>query len=93
MIFINMETELLNQIVHSLETWRDPEIVGEEVRAMNDAIEERYSKSLDPIMEALLEIIQTNPNDSDLGSAIRRIYIPLKLQVNGKGNPEGNNNA
>jgi hypothetical protein len=85
-----METELINQIVQSLETWNEPQRVGEEVRAMTDTL---IADQEDEVYFFLLNIIESNPNDYDLGKAIRRIYIPLKTLVNDKGSPERNNEA
>jgi hypothetical protein len=87
-----MDTEIITQIVNSLETWRDAEKVGEEVRAMNDAIINKSINDDDPTLEALITIIENFPNDYDLGKAIRRIYIPLKIMVNDQNNSEGSSN-
>ena len=86
---MNMDTEIINQIVVSLETWvGHPDKVGGEVRPMSDAMIEQNINDIDPIMDALLQIIEQNPNDSDLGKAIRRIYIPLKIIADDKKSPE-----
>lgn len=87
-----MDTEIITQIVNSLETWRDAEKVGEEVRAMNEAIINKSINDDDPTLEALITIIENFPNDYDLGKAIRRIYIPLKIMVNDQNNSEGSSN-
>ena len=77
-----METEILEQVVISIEAWRDFEKVGEEVRAMEDTIREKVENNIDPVMEALLDMIQSNKNDYDLGKILRAIYIPLKIIIN-----------
>jgi len=73
-----METEILEQIVKSLEFWRDFEKVGEEVRSMEDTIRSKVENNIDPVMEALLDIIETHKNDYELGKTIFRIYIPIR---------------
>ena len=73
-----METEILEQIVISLESWKDLNKVGEEVRAMEDTIRSKVEHNIDPVMEALLDIIETHKNDYELGRIIRTIYIPIR---------------
>jgi|LakMenEpi03Aug12_release.lakeMendotaPanAssembly.Ray.scaffolds.fasta_scaffold68022_8 uncharacterized protein Yka (UPF0111/DUF47 family) len=73
-----METEILEQIVISLESWKDLNKVGEEVRAMEDTIRSKVEHNIDPVMEALLDLIQTHKNDYELGRIIRTIYIPIR---------------
>ena len=77
-----METEILEQVVISIEAWRDFEKVGEEVRAMEDTIREKVENNIDPVMEALLDMIQSNKNDYDLGKILRAIYIPIIIILN-----------
>lgn len=74
-----MENEIIQQIVISLESWKDPEIVGEEVRAMRDTILTAIRIDIEPSLEALLDIIDSNDTDYELGRSLRRIYIPLKI--------------
>lgn len=77
-----METEILEQIVISLEFWKDNEKVGEEVRSMEETIRDKFYNNLDPVMDALLEIIEKSENDYQLGKILRTIYIPLKVILN-----------
>ncbi len=77
-----METEILEQIIISLESWKDHEKVGEEVKAMEEAIRDKFHNNLDPVMDALLELIEKSENDYQLGKVLRTIYIPLKVIVN-----------
>lgn len=77
-----METEILEQIVISLESWREHDKVGEEVRAMEETIRDKFHNNLDPVMDALLEIIEKSENDYQLGKILRTIYIPLKVILN-----------
>jgi hypothetical protein len=77
-----METEILEQIIISLEAWNDPIIVGEETRALKAAIYSKVIKDIDPVMDALLEIIETYEDDYDLGKVLRTLYIPIKVMLN-----------
>jgi hypothetical protein len=89
-----MEHEIIDQIVQSLETWNEnPESVGEEVRAMRESIYEKSLDDDDELLYSIYHIIELYSDDYELGRAIRRIYIPLKVMLNDKGSPEGNNNA
>lgn len=75
-----METEIIEQIVISIEAWKDYEKIGEEVRAMEETISKEAENNIDPVMDFLLEII-TKYNDYDLGKILRGVYIPLKLII------------
>jgi hypothetical protein len=77
-----METEILEQIIISIEAWDDLEKIGEEVRPLEDAIRSYTLNDIDPVMEALLEMIQDYPDDYDLGRVIKSIYIPIKVILN-----------
>jgi len=88
-----MELEIISSIVDSLETWKDPSKIGEEVRSMKDAIRQKSENDIDPVMEGLYQMIDLFEDDYQLGKAIRQIYIPLKVIVNDKGYPTGNNEA
>lgn len=88
-----MELEIISSIVDSLETWKDPSKIGEEVRSMKDAIRQKSENDIDPVMEGLYQMIDLFEDDYQLGKAIRKIYIPLKVIVNDKGYPTGNNEA
>jgi hypothetical protein len=77
-----METEILEQIIISLESWNDPVKVGEETRAMRDTIYSKVIKDIDPVMDALLEIIETYEDDEQLGKVLRNLYIPIKVILN-----------
>jgi hypothetical protein len=77
-----METLLIKEIVTSLESWRDHSKIGEEIRAMSEAIEEQALTEIEPLYAHLVQIIYHNDDDEKLGRAFRRIYIPLKLLLN-----------
>jgi methenyltetrahydromethanopterin cyclohydrolase len=76
-----METEIIEQIVISIEAWKDYEKIGEEVRAMEEAISKEAENNVEPVIEFLLEVIRKY-NDYDLGKILRGVYIPLKVIVN-----------
>jgi hypothetical protein len=77
-----METEIIEQVVTSVEFWKDYEKIGEEVRPLEDAIRNQILKEdIDPVMEFLLDVINKYPNDYDLGKIIKSVYIPLKLII------------
>jgi|688.fasta_scaffold309065_2 hypothetical protein len=75
-----METEIIEQVVISIEAWKDYEKIGEEVRAMEETISKEAENNIDPVMDFLLEIIRKY-NDYDLGKILRGVYIPLKLII------------
>jgi methenyltetrahydromethanopterin cyclohydrolase len=75
-----METEIIEQVVISIESWKDYEKIGEEVRAMEEVISKEAENNIDPVMEFLLDIIRKY-NDYDLGKILRGVYIPLKLII------------
>ena len=75
-----METEIIEQVVISIEAWKEYEKIGEEVRAMEETISKEAENNIDPVMDFLLEII-TKYNDYDLGKILRGVYIPLKLII------------
>jgi hypothetical protein len=45
---------------------------------MEDTIRSKVEHNIDPVMEALLDLIQTHKNDYELGRIIRTIYIPIR---------------
>jgi hypothetical protein len=77
-----MYMEILEQIIISIEAWNDPVKVGEETRAMRDTIYSKVIKDIDPLHEALLEIIETYEDDYELGKVLRNLYIPIKVTLN-----------
>lgn len=74
-----METEILEQVIISIEAWNDPIMIGEEIRAMRDTIRSKTIKDIDPVMEALLDIIETYTDDYQLGRIVTALYIPIKV--------------
>jgi hypothetical protein len=75
-----METEIIEQVVISIEAWKEYEKIGEEVRAMEETISKEAENNIDPVMEFLLEVIRKY-DDYDLGKILRAVYIPLKLII------------
>ena len=75
-----METEIIEQVVISIEAWKDYEKIGEEVRAMEEAISKEAENKIEPVIEFLLEVIRKH-NDYDLGKILRAVYIPLKVII------------
>jgi methenyltetrahydromethanopterin cyclohydrolase len=75
-----METEIIEQVVISIEAWKEYEKIGEEVRAMEETISKEAENNIDPVMEFLLEVIRKY-DDYDLGKILRGVYIPLKLII------------
>jgi len=75
-----METEIIEQVVISIEAWKDYEKIGEEVRAMEEAISKEAENNIDPVMDFLLDVIRKY-NDYDLGKILETVYIPLKLMI------------
>ena len=75
-----METEIIEQVVISIESWKEYEKIGEEVRAMEETISEQVQNNIDPVMEFLLDVIRKY-NDYDLGKILRGVYIPLKVII------------
>jgi len=75
-----METEIIEQIVISIEAWKDYEKIGEEVRAMEEAISKEAENKIEPVIEFLLDVIRKY-NDYDLGKILRAVYIPLKVII------------
>lgn len=76
---MSMDRSIIGYIVSSLEAWRENEKVGEEVRAMKDAIELQLINNIDPPLEAVLDLINNYPEDIALGRQLRKVYIPLKV--------------
>jgi methenyltetrahydromethanopterin cyclohydrolase len=75
-----MESEIIEQVVISIEAWKDYEKIGEEVRAMEETISKEAENNIDPVMDFLLEVIRKY-DDYDLGKILRGVYIPLKLII------------
>jgi methenyltetrahydromethanopterin cyclohydrolase len=75
-----MDTEIIEQVVISIEAWKEYEKIGEEVRAMEETISKEAENNIDPVMEFLLEVIRKY-DDYDLGKILRGVYIPLKLII------------
>ena len=75
-----METEIIEQVVISIEAWKDYEKIGEEVRAMEEAISKEAENKIEPVIEFLLDVIRKY-NDYDLGKILRGVYIPLKVII------------
>ena len=75
-----METEIIEQVVISIEAWKEYEKIGEEVRAMEETISKEAENNIDPVMDFLLEVIRKY-DDYDLGKILRGVYIPLKLII------------
>lgn len=82
-----METEILEQVIISIEAWDDDlQTIGEEVRCLEETIRMKTLNNIDPTMEALLDLIVSHPNDYELGRIIRAIYIPIRILLDGKTN-------
>ena len=75
-----MDTEIIEQVIISIEAWKDYEKIGEEVRAMENTISEQLENNNDAILEFLLTIIRTY-DDYTLGKILRGVYIPLKIVI------------
>lgn len=75
-----MDTEIIEQVVISIEAWKDYEKIGEEVRAMEEAISKEAENNIDPVMDFLLDIIRKY-DDYNLGKILETVYIPLKLII------------
>jgi hypothetical protein len=75
-----MDTEIIEQVVISIEAWKDYEKIGEEVRAMEETISKEAENNIDPVMDFLLDVIRKY-NDYDLGKILETVYIPLKLMI------------
>jgi methenyltetrahydromethanopterin cyclohydrolase len=75
-----MDTEIIEQVVISIEAWKEYEKIGEEVRAMEETISKEAENNIDPVMDFLLEVIRKY-DDYDLGKILRGVYIPLKLII------------
>ena len=76
---MSMDRRIIGYVVSSLETWRENEKVGEEIRAMKDAIEFQLINDIDPPLEAILDLINNFQEDLELGRQLRKVYIPLKV--------------
>jgi hypothetical protein len=74
-----METEILEQVIISINAWNELDKVGEEIRAMEDTIRSKTIVDIDPVMDALLDIIENHPDDYELGRIIKALYIPIKV--------------
>ena len=81
---MSMDKSIVGYIVSSLETWRENEKVGEEVRALKNAITNHLINDMDTVLEAIYNIIEENDEDLELGKAIRKVYIPLKVYYEDK---------
>ena len=77
--YMSMDRRIIGYVVSSLETWRENEKVGEEIRAMKDAIEFQLINDIDPPLEAILDLINNFQDDLELGRQLRKVYIPLKV--------------
>jgi hypothetical protein len=75
-----MDTEIIEQVIISIEAWKDYKMIGEEVRAMENTISEQLENNSDAILEFLLTIIRTY-DDYTLGKILRGVYIPLKIVI------------
>jgi hypothetical protein len=75
-----MDTEIIEQVIISIEAWKDYKTIGEEVRAMENTILEQLENNNDAILEFLLTIIRTY-DDYTLGKILRGVYIPLKIVI------------
>jgi hypothetical protein len=75
-----MDTEIIEQVIISIEAWKDYKTIGEEVRAMEKTISEQLENNNDAILEFLLTIIRTY-DDYTLGKILRGVYIPLKIVI------------
>jgi hypothetical protein len=81
---MSMDKSIVGYIVSSLEAWRENEKVGEEVRAMKGAIEEQLINDIEPALEVIFELIENFEDNKELGTQIRKIYIPLKSHYESK---------
>jgi hypothetical protein len=79
-----MDKSIVGYIVSSTEAWRDNEKLGEEIRTLQSAIETQLINEYEPVLDAVLKLIDNYDNNTDLGIQIRRIYIPLKVYYEDK---------
>jgi hypothetical protein len=81
---MSMDKSIVGYIVSSLEAWRENEKVGEEIRAMKGAIEEVLINDIEPALEVIFELIEKFEDDKELGTELRKLYIPLKIYYEDK---------
>ena len=81
---MSMDKSIVGYIVSSLEAWRENEKVGEEIRAMKGAIEEVLINDIEPALEVIFELIEKFEDDKELGTELRKLYIPLKIDYEDK---------
>jgi hypothetical protein len=81
---MSMDKSIVGYIVSSTEAWRDNEKLGEEVRILQSAIEDQLINEYEPVLDAVLKLIDNYDDNTDLGIQIRRIYIPLKVYYENK---------
>ena len=81
-----MDKKIIGFILSSLESWRENYKVGEEVRSMKMAIEDYLINDIEPALEVIFELIEKFEDDKELGTELRKIYIPLKSHYEDKTN-------
>ena len=79
-----MDKKMIGFILSSLETWKENDKVGEEVRLLESEINFLLIIDIDPVLEFLQHLIEKYKDDEMLGKQIRKNYIPLKLYYENK---------
>jgi hypothetical protein len=73
---------IMNFILDSIENNPNDIILGEEIRVLEQAIQDIHPNQYDEVLDFIAYLIISTPNDSELGSKIRNLYNPLIKYLN-----------
>lgn len=76
-----MNKTILFFILNAIENNPNNQSLGEEVRALKSTLVQCLTASYDSVLRDIFDLINQTPNDYELGTVVRRLYIPLKLYV------------
>ena len=76
-----MKKSIIEFITGAIEDWNSNERLGEEIRGLEETLENLIDEEHDSTFAAILMLIYLCPEDDDLGRHIRSHYIAFKIYL------------
>jgi hypothetical protein len=74
-----MKKEILFFIITGIDYWKDEAKLGEEIRMLYKNLYNLCINQNEPVLEYIVELIENNLSNKDLGREIKEIQIPILI--------------
>jgi hypothetical protein len=74
-----MKKDILFFIITGIDYWEDEAKLGEEVRMLYDNLYNLCINQNEPVLEYIVQLIEDNLSNKDLGREIKEIQIPIVI--------------